>query len=58
MTLKKTSIQDLEIESLQNGLKIHQGNKLSSKQIIVIIINYNKPVGTITNRLNQAEEST
>lgn len=31
MTLKKTSIQDLEIESLQHGLKIHQGNKLSSK---------------------------
>lgn len=42
MTLKKTSVQDLEIESLQHGLKIHQANKLSSKQIIVIIINYNK----------------
>lgn len=47
MTLKRTSIQDLEIKSLQHGLKIHQGNKLNSKQIIVIR-NDNKPVGTIT----------
>lgn len=36
----------------------NSSKETSSKQIIVIKINYNKPVGTITNRLNQAEEST